>query len=356
MRRAGPALLVTCAAVAAVTALSTLAAPPARAQGGVPGGEGGLGHCTGTAPVVCHFDVTPGTYRVRVLLGGGAVAGSTSVTAETRRAMLAETPNAPGETVRRSFTVDVRDPEGEPTGAIGTPGLDLTFGGAAPQLASVRVERVRTPQILLAGDSTVCDQAAEPYTGWGQRLPQYLTDRVSVANYADSGEGSQSFRDNPALFPALRSRIHHGDLVLVQLAHNDKQTDRETYRANLTAMIEEVRAEGGRPVLVTPIVRRWFNADGTLDNGTALLVNGLGVDLPAEMRTLAAEQNTPLVDLTALTRARVEELGPEGSKALYLYDEKRDNTHTSVRGATEYAGLVLAELRTLGLLAPRAVR
>ncbi|MFE4450505.1 rhamnogalacturonan acetylesterase [Streptomyces sp. NPDC056796] len=352
MRRAGTALLAACTAVAALT---TLAAAPAGAYGRVPH-ESGPGNCAGTAPVLCHFDVAPGTYRVRVLLGGGPEPGSTSVTAETRRAVLAETPNAAGETVRRSFTVDVRDPEGEPTGATGTPGLDLSFGGEAPRVARLRVERVRTPKILLAGDSTVCDQAGEPYTGWGQQLPQYLTDRVAVANYAASGEGSQSFRDNPALFPALRSRIRHGDLVLVQLAHNDKQTDRATYRANLTAMIEDVRAEGGRPVLVTPVVRRWFNTDGTLDNGTALLVNGLGVDLPAEVRALAAEQRTGLVDLTALTKARVEELGPEGSKALYLYDEKRDNTHTSARGATEYAALVLGALRDQRLLAPGAVR
>ncbi|WP_405391764.1 rhamnogalacturonan acetylesterase [Streptomyces sp. NBC_01102] len=353
MRRAGSALLAACTAVAALTAL---ASTPARAQDRPAAGPDALDHCTGTAPVLCHFDVAPGTYRVRVLLGGGAGAGSTSVTAETRRTVLAETPNAAGKTVRRSFTVDVREPEGEPTGPTGSPGLDLAFGGTAPRLAALRVERVRTPQILLAGDSTVCDQPGDPYSGWGQQLPQYLTDRIAVANYADSGEGSQSFRDNPALFPALRARIHRGDLVLVQLAHNDKQTDRATYRTNLTAMIEDVRAEGGRPVLVTPIVRRWFNTDGTLDNGTALLVNGLGVDLPAEVRTLAAEQGTPLVDLTALTKARVEELGPEASKALYLYDEKRDNTHTSTRGATEYAALVLGELRDRKLVPPHAVR
>ncbi|HWU10749.1 MAG TPA: rhamnogalacturonan acetylesterase [Streptomyces sp.] len=350
MRRAGTALLAVSTAAAALSALTSA---PVAAQGRTGAVRD---HCNGTAPVVCHFDVAPGTYRVRALLGGGAGAGSTAVTAESRRAVLAETPNGAGGTVRRTFTVDVRDPEGEPTGATGSPGLDLAFGGAAPQLASLHVERVRTPQLLLAGDSTVCDQDEAPYTGWGQQLPQYLTERMAVANYADSGEGSQSFRDDPALFPALRARIHHGDLVLIQFAHNDKQTDRDTYRANLTAMIEDVRAEGGRPVLVTPVVRRWFNTDGTLDNGTALLVNGLGVDLPAEVRTLAAEQDTPLVDLTALTRARVEELGPEGSKALYLHDEKRDNTHTSVRGATEYAELVLGELRAQKLLPPRTIR
>lgn len=30
----------------------------------------------------------------------------------------------------------------------------------------------------------------------------------------------------------------------------------------------------------------------------------------------------------------------DGSKAIYLYNEKRDNTHTSVHGATVYARLV----------------
>ncbi|MFB8026109.1 MULTISPECIES: hypothetical protein [unclassified Streptomyces] len=80
------------------------------------------------------------------------------------------------------------------------------------------------------------------------------------------------------------------------------------------------------------------------------------MDLPAEVGTLAAEQDVPLVDLTALTRARAEALGPEGSKAFCLHDEKRDHTHTSVRGATAYAALVLGELRGQGLVAFCAVR
>ncbi|MGW4235379.1 rhamnogalacturonan acetylesterase [Streptomyces sp. NPDC004749] len=314
------------------------------------------GDCAGTAPVVCHFALPPGTYEVTALLGG-ATAGRTAVTAESRRTVLAETATAPGRTVRRGFTVDVRDPEGEPTGPVGSPGLDLRFGGAAPLLAALRVAPApRTPRLFLAGDSTVCDQAAEPYSGWGQQLPRYLRQGISVANYADSGEGSQSFLDNPALFPAVEARVRPGDLVLVQLAHNDKQTRADVYRANLTAMVERVRERGGRPVLVTPVVRRWFNTDGTLANGTALHVNGLGVDLPAEMRALAARLDVPLVDLTALTRRRVEERGPEASKALFLYDEKRDNTHTSERGATEFAALVVGELRAQGLVRASLVR
>ncbi|WP_399932624.1 rhamnogalacturonan acetylesterase [Streptomyces kanamyceticus] len=345
MKRYG-SVLVTLAA----TLGGLVAAAPAHADRGHGHGEALATrneHCAGSAPVVCHLDLAPGTYDVSVLLGG-ATAGRTTVTAETRRTMLAPTPTGAGQTVRHAFTVDVRHPEGEPTGPAGSPGLDLRFEGPAPRLAGLRVTPApRTPQILLAGDSTVCDQPAEPYSGWGQQLPRFLGRGTSVANYADSGEGTESFLANPALFPALLAEVRRGDRVLIQLAHNDKQTPADAYRARLTTMTERVREKGGRPVLVTPVVRRWFNADGTLDNGVALHVNGLGVDLPAQMRSLAAELDVPLIDLTALSKRRVEELGPEASKALYLYDEARDNTHTSVRGATEFAALVRDALREM---------
>jgi lysophospholipase L1-like esterase len=354
MRRARTALL------AALTAVTALCASPANAGNGNGHGHG-LGNrtdnCTGTSPIVCHFDVAPGTYQVTVGLGGTA-AGSTLIGAEARRTVLPETPTEAGRRVWRGFTVDVRTPEGEPTGPVGSEGLDLTFAGAAPQLASIRVTPAprSTPQILLAGDSTVCDQGTAPYTGWGQQLPQYLKQGISVANHADSGESTVSFLAGAELFPRLRDRIDRGDLVLIQLAHNDKQTDAATYRANLTALVQGVRDKGGRPVLVTPVVRRWFNTDGTLNNDTALLVNGLGVNHPAEIRNLSTTLGVPLIDLTALTKARVEFLGVEASKALYLTNEKRDNTHTSVQGATEYAALVLGELRAQRLVPSRLIR
>ncbi|MFC5241328.1 rhamnogalacturonan acetylesterase [Streptomyces atrovirens] len=313
----------------------------------------GIENCTATA---CHFDLPPGTYDVRVTLGGDR-ASSTALGGETRRALLPETAAPAGERVVRSFTVNVRTPEGEPLGAEGTPGLDLTVGGTAPALAGIRVTPARhARQILLVGDSTVCDQPGDPYSGWGQRLPQYLRKGLSVANYADSGESTVSYLGNPLLWDTVRPLIRRGDLVLIQLAHNDKTTDGATYRAGLESLVAGVRERGGEPVLVTPVVRRWFNADGTLDNGTALLVNGLGVDHPAVIRSVAADRDVPLIDLTARTKELVESLGVEGSKALYLYNEKRDNTHTSVHGATVYADLVRQELLDLRLVPEGAVR
>ncbi|WP_330347968.1 rhamnogalacturonan acetylesterase [Streptomyces sp. NBC_00582] len=344
----------TIAVPAALTLTAVLTAVPAPAQAHEHRPEPlGIDHCTATA---CHFDVPAGTYDVRVVLGGDADS-STSVSGETRRALLAETAVPAGAREVRSFTVNVRTPEGEPTGAEGTPGLDLSLGGSAPALADIRVTPARhARQIFLVGDSTVCDQPGDPYTGWGQELPQYLRRGVSVANYADSGESTVTYLQNPQLWATVQPLIRPGDLVLIQLAHNDKTTDEVTYRTNLETLVAGVREKGGRPVLVTPIVRRWFNADGTLNNGTALLVNGLGVDHPAVIRSVAADRDVPLIDLTARTKALVESLGVDGSKALYLYNEKRDNTHTSVHGATVYAGLVRDELVARHLVPRGTVR
>ncbi|MEU9781019.1 rhamnogalacturonan acetylesterase [Streptomyces phaeochromogenes] len=347
MRRTTITLLAT------LTIATALSAVPAQAHGR--GAGMGMENCTATA---CHFGLAPGTYDVRVRLGGDTAA-STGITGETQRTLLAETPTGAGEPVTRTFTVNVRTPEGEPTGLEGTPGLDLVVGGSAPALADIRVTPAaarHTRQIFLVGDSTVCDQPGDPYSGWGQQLPQYLRKGVSVANYADSGESTVTYLADPRLFATVQPLIRKGDLVLIQLAHNDKQTDEATYRANLETLVAGVRDQGGRPVLVTPIVRRWFNSDGTLNNGTALLVNGLGVDHPAVTRSVAAAQDVPLIDLTARTKTLVESLGVEGSKVLYLYNEKRDNTHTSAYGATAYAELVRDELLAQHLVPERLVR
>ncbi|MGI5459041.1 rhamnogalacturonan acetylesterase [Streptomyces sp. CA-249302] len=349
MRRFNAGCTAALAAVVLGTCLT--AAPAAQAHDRQP--PLGLENCTATA---CHFDVPPGTYDVKVLLGGEADSG-TGISGETRRSLLPETSVAAGERAARSFTVDVRTPEGEPTGPDGTPGLDLALGGTAPALADIRVTPARhTRRIFLVGDSTVCDQPGDPYSGWGQQLPQYLRKGVSVANYADSGESTVTYLQNPQLWATVQPLIRPGDLVLIQLAHNDKTTDEATYRGNLETLVAGVREKGGRPVLVTPIVRRWFNSDGTLNNNTALLVNGLGVDHPAVIRSVAAAEGVPLIDLTAKTKTLVESLGVEGSKAIYLYNEKKDNTHTSVHGATVYAGLVRDELLAQHLVPRSQVR
>lgn len=314
-----------------------------------------LAQCTGTAPITCTFDVPPGHYDVTLQLGDRRVAAQTEVFAEARRLMVGSIDTAAGELVRRTFTVNVRNPEAQQNGfsGPGTPGLTLTFAGSAPKVSGIGLAPAgcETQRLFLAGDSTVTDQDAVPYTGWGQRLPISYRRGLSVVNHSGSGESSVSFLAKPEMWAALQPQLRPGDVALVQFGHNDKQSTAEVFRANLTEIVRGIRATGAQPVLVTPVVRRWFT--GSTLNSTGLIVNGLGVDLPAEMRSIAAAEAVPLIDLTARSQAVVEGLGPEQAKALYLTREKRDDTHTSEYGASVYAGLVATGLKELGLIPDR---
>ena len=309
--------------------------------------------CTGTAPIKCHFDVSPGNYDVTVGLGSASKAANTSMSVEARRQILTAVPTAAGKVVPTTVTLNVRNPEGQPTGqgGTGTPGLDITFGGSAPAISSLSVTKANSPLVAyLAGDSTVCDQPTAPYTGWGQILPTAVRKGASIANYADSGESSGSFLANKALFPTLKALIKPKDLVLIQFGHNDKDTSESVFRSNLAAMVSGVRERGGIPVLVTPPVRRLFN--GTTLTPTALHVNNKGVDLPAVTRALGRSANVPVIDLTAKSKALVQGLGPAGSQKIYLSkaaDGVADNTHFSQYGATQMANLVVQGVHELNL-------
>ncbi|WP_410645548.1 rhamnogalacturonan acetylesterase [Amycolatopsis sp. lyj-346] len=309
--------------------------------------------CSGTAPIKCHFAVAPGNYEVTAGLGSATRAANTSMSVEARRQVLTAVPTNAGQVVPMTVTVNVRNPEGQPTGqgGTGTAGLDITFGGSAPAIGSLTVKAATAPLVTyLAGDSTVCDQPVAPYTGWGQLLPTAVRAGAVVANYADSGESSGSFLANSALFPRMKPLIKSRDLVFIQFGHNDKQTSATAFRDNLTKLVGGVRERGGVPVLVTPPVRRLFS--GTTLTPTALHVNGVGADLPAVIRALGRSAGVPVLDLTAKSKALVESLGPSASQKLYLTqatDGVTDNTHFSAYGATQMANLVVQGVREQNL-------
>ncbi|GAB2975803.1 rhamnogalacturonan acetylesterase [Saccharothrix stipae] len=329
-------------------AWTALATAPAQAA---PAG------CTGTGPITCRYDVAPGHYDVTVRLGATTRSANTGITAEARRRVLGAVDTGAGQLTERVITVNVRQPEGQPTGqgGTGTPGLTLVFDGRAPAVEAVALRQVRPPALFLVGDSTVCDQPVAPYAGWGQALPRLLREGLSVANYGDSGESSGSVLSNAALFPAVRSQTRAGDTVMIQVGHNDKRTTATTFRANLTRMVRDVRAAGGAPVLVTPPVRRLLDSNGRL-TGTARHVNELGVNLPNEMKTVARTEGAPLIDLTASSAALVEQLGASASERLFLTREKGDNTHFSDYGAAAMSNLVLTEAVRLGVIRSTQVR
>jgi beta-xylosidase/lysophospholipase L1-like esterase len=193
---------------------------------------------------------------------------------------------------------------------------------------------------VLVGDSTVNDEG-----GWGDGFKRFVADGVIVSNTAQNGRSSKSFRDEGHWAKALALK---GDYYLIQFGHNDepgKGPERETdpattYTANLARYVDEVRAIGGRPVLVTSLTRR--NFDSTRPDR---LKPNL-VPYVEAMKRLAAEKHVPLLDLHALSVAYCEKIGPAETAVFNAVAKgKPDTTHLSAAGRLAFGRIVAQELR-----------
>lgn len=194
-------------------------------------------------------------------------------------------------------------------------------------------------RIVLVGDSTVTDDS-----GWGTGFRRLVTDGVEVVNTAANGRSSKSFIDEGRWTDALKAR---GQYYLIQFGHNDepgkgpeRETDpKTTYRANMVRYVDDVRAIGAKPILVTSLVRRLYSDDGTIRTTQTAYVEAV--------RAIAAEKRVPLVDLHAISLADAETAGDDVWADLSPRDDKGqvDRTHLNTKGSEVVGRMVVDELR-----------
>ncbi len=207
--------------------------------------------------------------------------------------------------------------------------------------------------IFLCGDSTLADKLPtdKPETGWGMVLPDYFnTDAVQIQNHAVNGRSTKSFITE-GRWQKVVSQVKKGDWVFIQFGHNDQKVADSTrsapaqtlYRQNLIRFVNETRAKGGNPLLITPVMRRKFDEKG-------MFVDQHG-EYPQVVKEVAKELKVPMVDLHAKSQAVIEKHGVEGSKVLFMHygggiypkfpKGIEDNTHFSRYGASVMASLVV---------------
>jgi lysophospholipase L1-like esterase len=319
--------------------------------------------CAADRPFFVSVAESDGDYRVTVLLGNGQRAAVTTVKAEARRLMVEQLPTKQGQFVARSFVVNVRTPAIDAQKAVRLKPreignldwdekLTLEFIGEHPGFRSIVVEPVQVPTVYIAGDSTVVDQDNEPWAAWGQMLPFFFSDRIAIANEAESGETIASFVSE-GRFDKVFSTIRRGDYLLIQFAHNDQKPGRgfvsiPEYQDLLRRYVALARSRGASPILVTSMNRRNFTPDGSIVQTLA--------GYPDAMREVAQENRVPLIDLNAMSKALFEAMGPDGTLQAFVHypagtfegqaEELKDDTHFNSYGAFELAKCIVQAIRS----------
>lgn len=323
---------------------------------------------TGSAPF--HFTARvprEGNYRVSVTLGDPAGTSDTTIKAELRRLMIAQARTTTGAVRTVSFVVNTRTPritagDGIAAGEVRLKApretvqeawawddaITLEFSGARPAVSAIEIVPVDVPTLFLLGDSTVCDQSKEPYTSWGQMLTRFFTPEIALANHGESGE---TYRDSIGRrrLDKVLSVMRPGDWLIMQFGHNDQKQIAagkggpfSTYPQEIRTHVARVRARGGQPVIVSPMERRGFDANGE--------VLGSLRDYARAARETAAELDVPFIDLNAMSKAFYAALGPDRSARAFAAPNGRvDNTHHNNYGSDQLARCIAQAIRDLQL-------
>lgn len=156
-------------------------------------------------------------------------------------------------------------------------------------------------KIVLIGDSTVATGG-----GWGPGFCAAMTATVTCVDDALNGRSSKSFIDEGAWKKALAER---GDYYLIQFGHNDQKPDaarhtdaQGSFKETLQRYIDDVRAIGAVPVLVTSLSRR------TMRDGR--IVEDLN-DYAQATREVGAKNLITVVDLNSISTAMLNRMTQE---------------------------------------------
>jgi lysophospholipase L1-like esterase len=214
-----------------------------------------------------------------------------------------------------------------------------------PATAAVRKPGT-TVRIDLIGDSTQTDHA-----GYGRGFCANLTAKVDCVNMAKGGASTRSFRAQGLWERSLQTKP---DYMLIQFGHNDivfnrppapggaaaggarpngaavggdrALTDPGDYEKNLRQYVTEARAAGIKPILVTPITRQYFEADGKIHSDQT--------EHCVTMRKIAADMNVPLIELQNESIAYLESVGEEAGHKFEI--TKKDATGATIYDKTHF--------------------
>ena len=235
--------------------------------------------------------------------------------------------------------------------------------------ASVKTSQSAKPTLFLIGDSTVKNgrgDGAGGLWGWGSFVGEYFdTTKVNVENHALGGTSSRTFQTY-GHWDKVLAKIQPGDYVMMQFGHNDSSPVNDTLRARgtirgvgeemeeidnlitkkhevvhsygwyLRKFINDIKAKGATPIVVSPIPRNSWR-DGKVNRDTNSYTQWA--------QTVASTEGVSFINLNELVANRYDKEGEEKVRSTYF--NTKDRTHPIEAGSRVNAELVVAGLKQL---------
>lgn len=215
------------------------------------------------------------------------------------------------------------------------------------------------PVLFLVGNSTMRTgtrgDGSNGQWGWGYYAHEYYDDnKITVENLALGGTSPRTFYRS--LWAPIAAAIKPGDYVFLELGHNDnepqnavrerasykpegklsiaedsivrlnkltnKQDTIHTFGGYLRRFINETRAKGGIPVLLTLTPRNAYEADGKT-------IQRKLTDFTPAIYAIGKEMCVPVIDLNDISAKKLEQYGPWKTDYHFFLDK----IHTSAFGA-----------------------
>lgn len=207
------------------------------------------------------------------------------------------------------------------------------------------------PVLYLIGNSTMRNgtlgNGNNGQWGWGYFAAEYFDPaRISVENQALGGMSTRTFYNK--LWPDIRKALRPGDWVIISIGHNDngpydsgraravmpgtgsdsmtvtiKETgERETvytYGGYMRKYIDECRAAGAHPILMSLTPRDAYGTDGKI----------VRKQQGKWLEEVSREKGVPYVDLNEISGAKLDRYG-RWKESYHFY---KDHIHTSKFGA-----------------------